>query len=159
MPITKKFVTRLFVSAVLIVIAAVGSVLIKETIDSISAPENSLPTISCSVGYTTAYIERGGFEWNFFTRVVREPTISPPDLRLIITDVTPDTPIIINFSRQVETLDVSMSTGQYSTEYVNQDAEELYTPTEPGIYNYCVEAGFDRGSIIYYFSVNVKASV
>ncbi len=159
MPITKRFITRLFVSLVLVAVAGLCSILIKETIDSLTAPENSLPTISGSIGYFTAYIERGGYEWNFLTRTVREPTISPPDLRLIITDVPAETPIVINFSRQPETLLISMSEGQYSAEYQPLDEEVLYTPSEPGIYTYSIEAGFDRGSIIYYFSINVKPSV
>ncbi len=159
MPITKRFLTRFVIAVILIGLAAGGSILIKETIDSVSSPENSLPTISGSIGYTTAYIERAGYEWNFLTRIVREPTVSPPDLRLIITDVTADTPVIINFSKEPELVGVSMSTGQYSVDFVPMDPDTLYTPTEPGIYTYCVEAAFDRGSIIYYFSVNVKKAV
>ncbi len=149
----------MFITIVLIVVAAFGSMLIKETMDSILSPENSLPTISGSIGYTTPYIERAGYEWNFLTRTVKVPTVSPPDLRLIITDVTADTPIVINFSKAPETMRVSMSTGQYSVEFVEQDIDALYTPVEAGVYTYQVEAGFDRGSIIYYFSVEVKDMV
>ncbi len=159
MPITKRFIVRVLISIVLIVLAAFGSILIKETVDSILSPENSLPTITGGIGYTTPYIERAGYEWNFLTRTVKVPTVSPPDLRLIITDVTAETPIVINFSKQPETLKISMSTGQYSVDYALQDTDDLYTPSEAGIYNYCIEAGFDRGSIIYYFAVEVKEMV
>ncbi len=159
MPVNKRFIVRLLICIILITMAAGGSVLIKETIDSVTAPENSLPIITGSIGYTTPYIERAGYEWNFFTTEVKVPTVSPPDLRLIITNVTADTPILINFSKEPDTLAVSMSEGQYNLEFVSQDINALYTPEVAGVYTYCVEAGFDRGSIIYYFAVEVKEMV
>ncbi len=159
MPVTKRFVVRILISIILILMSAGGSILIKETVDSVIAPENSLPIINGSIRNTTPYIERAGYESNLFTREVKVPTVSPPDLRLIITNVTADTPILINFSKEPESLSISMSEGQYNLEFTEQDLEALYTPTVAGVYTYCIEAAFDRGSIIYYFAIEVKDMV
>ncbi len=159
MLVTKRFIVRLLISIILIAVVAVASVLIKETIDSIWLPENSLPTVTGSIGYTNPYIERAGYEWNFLTRIVKVPTVTPPDLRLIITDVTAETPIMIHFSKQPETMKVSMSEGQYNLNFTLQDNEALFTPSVAGIYTYQLEASFDRGSIIYFFSIEVKDMV
>ncbi len=159
MPVTKRFIVRLLISIILIAVVAVCSLLIKETIDSVWLPENSLPTVSGSIGYTIPYIERAGYEWNFLTRIVKVPTVTPPDLRLIITDVTAETPIVIHFSKQPETMKISMSEGQYNLNFVEHDIDSLYTPSVAGIYTYQLEASFDRGSIIYYFSIEVKDMV
>ncbi len=157
--IRKKTITKTVLCVAFIAITALMSYLIKETIDSVMPPENSLPIIQGSIGYTTTNIVLAGYEWNYLTRIVRQPTVSPPDLRLIITDVTPDTPIALSFSKQPETLQVSRSDGQYASSFTVLTDEVLMTPSAPNVYTYCVEAGFDRGSIIYYFSVEVKEVV
>ncbi len=158
MPLSKNIFVRTLIAAVIIGILAVFSYLVKETIDSVMPPQNSLPIISGSIGYSQPDIVMGGYEWNYLTRVVRQPTVSPPDLRMITTEVAPGTPIVINFSKQPETLLIKRSDGQYSQSYTEQE-QPVITPTEPNIYTYSVEASFDRGSIIYYFTVEVKAVV
>lgn len=159
MTISKRMIPRMFLVSILIIFSAIASLLLKETVDSISVPEKSLPIINGSIGYTTPNIVLAGYEWNFLTRIVRLPTTSPPDLRMIITDVTPNTPIVINFSKPPISLKVSRSEGMYNMDFVPEDPNALFTPEIPNIYTYCIEAGFDRGSIIYYFLVQTQEIV
>ena len=62
-------------AALLIGAAAVASLLIKETLDS-TDPENTMPLIEASVGYTKLNVIRADFEWNYITRTVRGPALS-----------------------------------------------------------------------------------
>ena len=59
----KRVIARILAAAVLISLAAGFSVLVKERIDS-TDPDNSLPLIDVSVGYTKLVVPRANFEWN-----------------------------------------------------------------------------------------------
>lgn len=160
-----RFVTRLAAGVFLIALSALASFLIKETLDS-RDPDSSLPILTVSCGYsntltsggsatTETYLKRAGYEWNFLTKIVKSATLPPTEFPLYPVTVMANTPIVINFSIPYETLKVSRSSGQYDPNFVPL-AGELYTPSEPGDYCYCIEAGFDRGSIIYYFTLRIS---
>ena len=68
-----RTILKIFGAFVLIAVAAVASLLIKETLDS-TDPENNMPLIEASVGYTKLNVVRANFEWNFITR----PSMVPP---------------------------------------------------------------------------------
>ena len=160
-----RFLFRLALGVVLIALAALGSLLLKETLDS-HDPENNLPILTVTCGYAApltsgsntpeTFIKRAGYEWNFLTRVVKSQTLPPTEFPLYPLTVMPDTPIVISFSVPYETLKVSRSGGQYDPNFLPV-AGEVVTPSEPGTYCYCIEAGFKRGSIIYYFVTEVSA--
>ena len=161
----RHFLLRLVLGIVLITFAALGSLLLKETLDS-RDPENNLPILTVTCGYATpltsgsntpeTFIKRAGYEWNFLTRVVKSQTLPPTEFPLYPVTVMPDTPIVINFSAPYETLKVSRSSGQYDPNF-QPIAGDVITPSAPGTYCYCIEAGFKRGSIIYYFVAEVSA--
>ncbi len=160
----RTFFKKLVLGIFLIALAALASFLLKETLDS-RDPDNNLPILTVSCGYATTltsgsntpetFIKRAGYEWNFLTRIVKSPTLPPTEYPLYPITVVANTPIIVNFSVPYETLKISRSTGQYDPNFEVQYGE-VYTPAEPGTYCYCIEAGFKRGSIIYYFVVNVS---
>lgn len=157
--VIKKLVTGVF----LIALAALASLLLKETLDSMD-PENNLPILTVSCGYATTltsgdnapetFIKRAGYEWNFLTKIVKSTTLPPTEYALYPISVMANTPIVINFSVPYRTLKVSRSNGQYDPNFVTIEGD-IYTPSTPGDYCYCIEAGFKRGSIIYYFVVRV----
>lgn len=160
----RTFFKKLLLGIVLIAAAALGSFLLKETLDS-NDPENNLPILTVSCGYANVltsgkdtpetFIKRAGYEWNFLTKIVKSPTLPPTEYPLYPITVVANTPIVINFSVPYETLKISRSNGQYDVNFVNVEGD-VYTPAEPGNYCYCIEAGFKRGSIIYYFVVSVS---
>lgn len=158
--VTKKLVAGVF----LIALAALASFLLKETLDS-HDPENNLPILTVSCGYATTltsgngtaetYIRRAGYEWNFLTKIVKSPTLPPTEYPLYPLTVAANTPIVVSFSVPYRTLKISRSNGQYDPHF-EPLAGEITTPSVPGDYCYCIEAGFARGSIIYYFVVRIS---
>ncbi len=160
----KTVIKKLIVGVFLISLSALASLLLKETLDS-GDPETNLPILTVSCGYATTltsgdntpetFIKRAGYEWNFWTKIVKSPTLPPTEFSLYPITVMANTPIVINFSKPYETLKVSRSNGQHDPNFVTIEGE-VTTPSAPGDYCYCIEAGFDRGSIIYYFVVRVS---
>ena len=158
-----RFLRKALLGIFFIAAAALLSFLLKETLDS-RDPENNLPILTVSCGYATTltsgsntpetFIKRAGYEWNYLTRIVKSPTMSPTDFALYPITVVANTPIVVNFSVPYETLKISRSNGQYDPNFL-EIVGDVYTPAEPGDYCYCIEAGFKRGSIIYYFVVSV----
>lgn len=150
----EQFLRKTLAALALIACAGVATVLIKGSIDSLD-PENALPEIYVNIGYAVPSVQRAGYEWNFLTTIRRSPTVSPPDLALTVTPVDGGVPVTVRFSSAYETLRVSRADGLGSTDYslINGDVQ---TPAAPGYYIYCVEAGFSKGSIIYYFAVEVR---
>ena len=128
--------------------------LLKESIDSLD-PERSLPIINVNAGYTVPVVVRAGYEWNFLTRIVRSPSVSPLDLPLVVLDCERDMPINVSFSAPYEGLKVSRAEGLFNDEFTQIDGE-VFTPSTAGVYVYSVEASFKKGSIIYYFALEVR---
>lgn len=150
----RAFFRKVVAAAVLIGIAAGASLLIRESIDSFD-PENALPQITVNVGYNVPQVVRAGYEWSFFTNIRRSPTVSPPDLALAVVAVDGQVPVVIHFSSEPISLKVSRSQGLSGENYSELDGE-IITPMQPGVYIYCIEAGFERGSIIYYFAIEIR---
>ena len=159
----RTFLRKLAAGVFLIALAALASLLLKETLDSLD-PENNLPILTVSCGYATTltsgnntpetFIKRAGYEWNFLTKIVKSSTLPPTDFALYPITVMANTPIAVHFSTPYQTLRISRSNGQYDPNFVTVEGE-VCTPSVSGDYCYCIEAGFKRGSIIYYFVVRV----
>lgn len=149
-----EYLKKAAAAVALILLSALASLLIKETLDSFD-PENALPQIQVSAGWTVPEVRRAGYEWSFLTTVKRSPIVSPPDLPLAVVDAPPQTPIVINFSTAYQSLTVSRADGLNSTDYIPISGE-VRTPIQPGIYVYKVEAQFKRGTIVYYFALEVR---
>ena len=153
MKLEKGQITKIFLAAVFIALAAGASLLIKNVIDS-RDPENSLPQMQVNAGYTVINPTRAGYEWNFLAVTKRSPAVTPQDLPLVAYQVLPGMPIVMNFSSPWEELEVSRTDGLNGIVFTPV-AGEVLTPLQPGMYVYRVEASFKRGFIIYYFAVEV----
>lgn len=152
----KRVMARVVLALVLILLSAVGSVLVKERIDS-TDPDNSLPLIDVSVGYTKLVVPRANFEWNYITRTVYGPALSPEsnDLQLTVLDVMPGAPMVITMSDPAYLgLKVSRADG-IGQDYYEIAGSEILTPTLPGVYIYKIEVGYKKGSLLYYTAIRV----
>ncbi len=150
----RQFVRKVLAAGFLIALSAVASLLIKESIDSLD-PESALPQITVSVGYNVQAVIRAGYEWNFLTTIRRSPTVSLEDLPLQVLQVGAQLPVVIHFTSDYIHLQVSRADGLNNPNF-SIISGEVVTPSQPGIYVFCIEAGFKKGSIIYYFAVEVR---
>ncbi len=153
---SKRKFKRYFIAIVMLILSVYATLFIKDTVDSLN-PEESLPLVSISVGYTNPQVKRTGYSWQFGAREVRSPFLHPPDVTLISLEAPTDTPIVINFSDEYELLKISyndettaLSTGEYQS-----ILGAPKTPTQEGVYIYQVEVTFEDGKILYYFSLDV----
>lgn len=144
-------------------IAAGISLLIKDTLDT-KAPTTALPilTISCNnMPIASESIHMAEYQWNFWTSVERMVNKYNPmetKERLIATNVMPNVPITIDYSRQAISTTVSRAISVDSSDFTTIEPDKqgkIYTPPVAGNYIYRVEASFDRGSVIYYFAISV----
>lgn len=152
----KRVIARILAAAVLISLAAGFSVLVKERIDS-TDPDNSLPLIDVSVGYTKLVVPRANFEWNYITRTVYGPALSPEsgDLQLTVLDVMPGAPMIITMSDPgYLQMKVSRADG-LGNDYYEIAGGDILTPTIPGVYLYKIEVGYQKGSLLYYTAIRI----
>ena len=62
----KRVTVKIILAVALIMLAATFSVVVKERIDS-ADPDNTLPLIDVSVGYTKLVVPRAHYEWNYLT--------------------------------------------------------------------------------------------
>ncbi len=150
---TKRKLKRYVIAVVMLFFATIATVMIKDTVDSLN-PENSLPIINVSVGYNPPYVVRAGYEWKFGLKKVRSPFVSASDTPLMVTDCYPGENIVINFSAPFEFYNLYRAEG-----LANEDFTAVYnrvTPGEEGIYVYKIEAVFEKGTMAYYFAVQVK---
>lgn len=157
----KQVIQKIIAGVVLIAIAAVVTMFIKESLDT-QDPESSLPIIQVQYnGMPMTDVYRAGYEWSFFTTVERRtPELLLEDIPLVAVDVLPQAPLQITFSKEPSELKVMRATGRYSTDFMEiTDMENgtLKTPAAPGIYVYRVSAHWTtRGYIQYYFALQVK---
>ena len=122
---------RVFSALMLIGIAAVASLLIKETLDS-TDPENNMPLIEASVGYTKLNVVRADFEWNYITRTVRGPALSDEqgDIPLAPLDVTPNTRLVIVMSDpNYISMKISRADSLADVDYIELYGDEILTPS------------------------------
>lgn len=152
----KRVILRILAALALIAMAAAFSVAVKERIDS-TDPDNSLPLIDVSVGYTKLVVPRANFEWNYITRTVYGPALSPEsgDLQLTVLDVMPGAPMVITMSDPgYISLKISRADG-LGSEYYEIAGSDILTPTIPGVYIYKIEVGYKKGSLLYYTALRV----
>ena len=148
---------RILSALALIAAAAVASLLLKETLDS-TDPENNMPLIEASVGYTKLNVVRADFEWNYITRTVRGPALSDEqgDIPLAPLDVTPNTRLVIVMSDpNYISMKISRADGLADVNYIELYGDEILTPSVPGVYKYKIEVGYKKGSLLYYTAVRV----
>ncbi len=167
MPYTvRNTLKKIALGIVLIALAASISLFIKETLD-IKNPESALPDLTVSVDgmiLAPSMIFRAGYEWNFWATVDRNtPLYTPHDITTQVypVDIAPRSIINLQFTIPHKDLHVSRADNppDYSHYIQLQDTNptDIISPATPGQYIYKVEAGFGwRGSVIYYFMVNVK---
>ena len=135
---------RILSALALIAAAAVASLLLKETLDS-TDPENNMPLIEASVGYTKL-------------NVVRGPALSDEqgDIPLAPLDVTPNTRLVIVMSDpNYISMKISRADGLADVNYIELYGDEILTPSVPGVYKYKIEVGYKKGSLLYYTAVRV----
>ena len=155
-----RTILKIFGAFVLIAVAAVASLLIKETLDS-TDPENNMPLIEASVGYTKLNVVRANFEWNFITRTVYGPALSDEqgDIPLAPLEVTPNTRLVVVMSNpNYLSMKISRADGLSDINYIELYGDEILTPSVPGIYKYKIEVSYKKGSLLYYTAVKVVGS-
>lgn len=154
----KRVTVKIILAVALIMLAATFSVVVKERIDS-TDPDNTLPLIDVSVGYTKLVVPRAHYEWNYLTCKKYGPALSPEnaDLALSVLDVTPGTPLVITMSDpNYIRMKVSRADGSiYSQDYYEIAGSEILTPSSPGIYVYKIEVGYEKGSLLYYTAIRI----
>ena len=158
----KTIIRKELLGVLLITLASLGALFIKESLDT-KDPQSALPDIE--VNYNGAPLPAGsvfmaGYSWNFLTTIETSPQLMPEDIPLYPVDVQQQIPMKISFTKPPKSLKISRAEGRYSADFIEITSEvdgEILSPSVPGIYVYKVEAGWGfRGSILYYFSVQTK---
>ncbi len=153
---TKRKFRRYFLAIIMLIISVYATIFIKDTLDSLN-PDESLPLINVTVGYTNPQVKRTGYTWQFGARDVRAPFLHPPDVALISLEAPTNTPILIGFSTEYEVLNVSYAdeqTALSSGEYTSIIGIPQ-TPNEEGVYIYQIDVTFEDGNVLYYFAIDV----
>lgn len=155
--IHKRQLRRYVIATILLIISGYISVFIKDSIDA-KNPEVSLPVISVTTGYTVIpSAPRAGYEWSYTTKTVKSPFVSSMDVPLIAYEVSPDMPILIEFSTQAQSITLYESKLSAPEDFTEK-RYGMTTPVEEGEYIYKVVAQFEQGTIVHYFALNVKQS-
>ena len=162
----KLVIRKLLLGAVLMTVAIIITVLIRENMD-VKDPERALPTITITVNedvnLNDKMVFRAGYEWNFFTTVAKDtPTYTSATLReqLYPVDLAPNSVLDISFSLPPKTLRIQRASDDELENFVelaDVSDGQIISPSAPGLYLYQVEAGFGwRGSVRYFFMVRVQ---
>ncbi|MBE6886927.1 MAG: hypothetical protein E7484_00740 [Ruminococcaceae bacterium] len=155
--IHKRQLRRYVLATILLILSGYISVFIKDSIDA-KNPEISLPVISVTTGYTVIpSAPRAGYEWSYTTKTVKSPFVSSMDVPLIAYEVSPDMPILIEFSTQAQNITLYESKLSAPEDFTEK-RYGMTTPVEEGEYIYKVVAQFEQGTIVHYFALNVKQS-
>ena len=163
MRLPKIFIEKITVGLVLVFISAGISLFIKDALDT-KTPTSALPilTVKCnSVPIASDSVYMAEYQWNFWTSVERMVNnYSPSDTKeqVVATNVLPNIPIDIEYSRDAISTTVSRAVNTDSSDFLVIEPDKtgtIYTPPQPGSYIYRVEASFDRGSVVYYFAISV----
>ena len=133
-----RSVRKIVIGAILLSIAAVISVFIKESLDTLD-PESSLPILTVQQnGQPFTDVYRAGSVWNFFTTVERRaPEVTEADIPLIPVTVAPQAVMTLDFSTEPSSLrvfraDNVLTSGYY--EIADEDVSSFHAPSEPGKY-------------------------
>ena len=158
----KIFFKKLLLGIVLLVAAALVSLLIKEALDT-QDPETALPIIDVRCdGASVPDIYRAAYQWNFFLTTEKRDTqrVAVADMPFVARDAQPGQPINITFSKTPENLRVWRAEGRSGlnfTELSGVQNGSFLTPSSPGVYVYKVYGEWNRGNVLYYFAVEVKS--
>lgn len=155
----RRGLLKTLAALLLMALAAVASLLIKETVDS-TDPESNLPLIQASVGYTKLNVVRANFEWNYITRQVHGPALSVEsgDVPYFPFEVSPNTRLVVVMSDpNYLSMKISRADGLYNPEFI-EIYGDIYTPSVPGDYSYKIEVSYKKGSLLYYTAVRVTGT-
>ncbi len=163
MRLPKIFIEKIVIGLVLVLLAAGISLFIKDALDT-KKPTSALPilTVKCNgapIAADSTYMAE--YQWNFWTSVERMVNnYNPSDAKeqIVSTNVLPNIPIEIEYSRDAISTTVSRAINTDSFDFLAVEPDKkgtIYTPPQPGTYIYRVEASFDRGSVVYYFAISV----
>lgn len=161
MKMPKKVIAKILIGIVLVVLAAVGALLIKEYFDTRS-PEAALPIMTLEYeGREVQGVYRAGYEWSFFMTIARQaPQVSVDDLPLTPIAVQPQMPMNIRFSRKSGKIRVWRAAGRFGNDFIElteANLDSLSTPSTAGVYVYKVLADWgSRGNVQYYFALDVQ---
>jgi len=155
---------KLMLGGMLILLAAAVSLLIKEALDT-KAPASAVPTLTVECNgapLSSDCVFPAAYEWNFLTGPERQtmPNYIPEVIldQAIPASVLPQLPLRFVFSQDTISVSISRSALQGAGDFIAQQPDRegrLFTPTEAGQYIYKIEASFNRGSVVYYFVINV----
>ncbi|MEG0804213.1 MAG: hypothetical protein RSF90_04575, partial [Pygmaiobacter sp.] len=129
----KRLLIKVTLAVLLILCAAMMSVVVKERIDS-TDPDHTLPLIDVSVGYTKLVVPRAHYEWNYLTCKKYGPALSPEnaDLPLSVLDVMPGAPLVVTMSDpNYIKMKISRADGLYSKDYYEIAGTDILTPSTP----------------------------
>lgn len=161
MKMPKKVITKVLIGFVLVVLAAVSALLIKEYFDT-RAPEAALPIMTLKYeGRVVPGVYRAGYEWSFFMTIARQaPQVSVDDLPLTPIAVQPQMPMELEFSRKSGSARIWRAAGRFGNDFIeltDVNIASLSTPSSAGIYVYKVLADWgSRGNVQYYFALDVQ---
>lgn len=159
-----KVVKKVACALLLLVLAALASLFIKEALDT-QDPEAALPLIEVRCdGVLVPDTYRAAYQWNFFVTTEKREAqmIAVADMPLVPMDVQPSQAVNVAFSKTPQNLRVWRGEGRDTTSFTElsgispESATTFYTPSTPGVYVYKVYGEWARGNVLYYFAVEVK---
>lgn len=162
MKLRRRMVLKVLFACGLVLLSAFSSFLIKDFL-SLGNPENALPKITVAVNERLVYSESivlSAYSWRFMLVAhVAEPAPFEVWHNLPPTPVSANHSLDISFSYPQKLLELSRADGEAASSFIAISAAEgctLYTPSEPGIYTYKVQANWGwLGSVLYYFKIEV----
>ena len=149
---------RLVIGILAITASAFIALWVKDLVDR-SMPEYAVPKISVTADEQRLDAKLYGYYWTFYMGEAVE-VVAP-----IVSDIYDKDMPPISHLKGGEELKIDFSqTPEYkhvnrgeSYTYIFSPAEnETHVPYEPGSYIYEVLAGFERGTVTYYFIINVE---
>lgn len=165
MKLPRVFFKKLVAGAVLIALAALVAYVLKEMLDT-KNPESALPAIAVEYEYSEhplsneSEVRRAGWEWAFFLTNEKTPMLDLEDVPVTPVDVLPGARMTIQFSKEPSGLRL------YRRAYADippmfqetsfSSGTSFFTPTQPGLYYYRICAEWPRGTIQYYFALQVR---
>ena len=173
MNLRRRAILRIVLGCLLLFLAMALTFIIKEVL-SARNPEKALPHMQVTVGdllladkHSTTY----AYSWRFLTDAIdgRSGPDALLDENLPAAMVLPSQPLLIEFSYAATSIKVSradegspqfyeISPSSENRAAGNSASSLLYTPSQPGVYIYQVEASWWlRGSVEYYFRIDVRS--
>ena len=162
----KIIIKKILIGSLLVFCSAILSLVIKDVIDSTN-PQTSLPTLTVSSAYISPIISdedaspliktslvRANYSWRFITGKREGPSIDLAGCALEPETFQENSPIIMEFSIEPESIKISRANGRYGPDFYEIKGDVI-SPNTKCEYCYKIEAQFARGSILYYLSVKI----